>query len=76
MNHNAPGKAAACLAVLREGPATTSEVAAETGMKPKLAGTHLANQMKLGKITRKPYGAGTDKLGRQRAWLWSIKEAA
>lgn len=74
--HNTPGKAAACLAILREGPATTGEIAAELGMKPHATGTHMANLYKRGRVDRKPYGSGTDKLGRQRAWLWSIKEVA
>lgn len=69
---NQPGKAAACLAVLKEGPSTTGEVAAEVGISSKLAGTHLANQQKLGKCERVPYSAEKDKLGRQRAWLWKL----
>ncbi len=72
MMSNAPGKAAACLAVLRDGPATTGEVAAEVGIPSKLAGTHLANQMKLGKCRRKPFGDERDKLGRARRLLWEL----
>ena len=72
MTTNTPGKAAACLAVLRDGPATTGEVAAATGLPSKLARTHLANQMKLGKCNRQPFGDARDKLGRPRLLLWEI----
>lgn len=59
-----------CLAVLRDGPATTGEVAAELGIPSKLAGTHLAQLHALKKITRKPFG--TKPSGRGSRWLWSI----
>lgn len=75
MMKNTPGKAAACLAVLADGPATTAEVAAETGLSTKIAGTHLANQAKLGKCEKAPFGDATDKLGRHRRLIWSLKVA-
>ncbi len=75
VSHNTPGHAAACLAVLREGPATTGEVAAAVGLPSKLAGTHLANQAKLGKCSHAPFGDERDSRGRPRKLLWSIAEA-
>lgn len=70
MTPNTPGKAAACLAVLQEGPATTGEIAIEVGMTSHATGTHMANLFKRGKVTRRPFANATDKVGRQRAWLW------
>lgn len=72
MNHNTPGIAAKCLAVVSEGPATTGEIAAEIGLTSHATGTHMANLFKRGKVKRKPFSNETDKIGRQRAWLWEV----
>jgi predicted Rossmann fold nucleotide-binding protein DprA/Smf involved in DNA uptake len=51
------------LAVLRDGPSTTGEVAAELDLKSSLASTHLLQLQQRGKVERKPFGNG---------WLWSV----
>lgn len=62
-------KASRCLAVLRDGPATTGEVAAETGLDPHSVGTHMRNLFNRNKVKRtrftKPSGQG-----RRECWLW------
>lgn len=63
-------KAQRCLAVLTDGPATTGEVAAETGLPSKLAGTHLALLHKRGKVTRSRY-VKPEGRGQRNCWLWS-----
>lgn len=64
-------KAQRCLAVLADGPATTGEIAAETGLQSKLAGTRMALLHKRGKVQRerwvKPEGRG-----QRDCWLWSL----
>jgi len=67
---NPDGKAGKCLAVLREGPATTEEVAAETGLPSKSAGTHLRNLFDRGKATREKFIKAEGR-GRRQCWLWS-----
>jgi predicted Rossmann fold nucleotide-binding protein DprA/Smf involved in DNA uptake len=60
-----------CLSILQEGPATTAEVAAETGFSLKMACTYLSNLHRRGKVARSPYNkpnaAGP---GPRRVWLW------
>lgn len=63
-------KASACLAVLADGPATTAEIAAETGFSKHLACSHLFNLLARNKVEHTPYfKPGQPK----RFWLWSIK---
>lgn len=64
-------KAAQCLDILAEGPATTAEVAAETGMTSHNACSHLFNLHGKGRIERAPYYKPGDT---RRYWLWSISE--
>lgn len=64
-------KASACLAVLADGPATTGEIAAETGMPSKLAGTHLRNLYERGKVKRERFVRASGR-GRRVCWLWSV----
>lgn len=56
-----------CLAILEEGPATTAEVAAETGMTAHNACGHLFNLYAQGRIKRTPYYKPGDN---RRYWLW------
>lgn len=44
-----------CLAVLADGPATTSEVCAETGISVKVASAMLSNLCRDGKAVRRPF---------------------
>ena len=67
---NPTSKASACLAVLADGPATTGEIAVETGMKSKLAGTHLRNLHDRGKVQRERFVRASGR-GRRVCWLWS-----
>lgn len=60
-------KASRVLAILREGPATTGEVAAELGWTTHLCCAHLKNLHMRGKITRQRFPM-PDKRVR---FLWS-----
>ena len=55
--------------ILREGPSTTGEIAAELGIMPRLAGAHLHNQFERGHLSR----AHVTMEKRMRC-LWSIAE--
>ena len=67
MNPNT--KAGAVLRILREGPATTGEVAASTGLPFRLASAHLSNLRRRKKVVSEPFG--TLKVKK----LWKIVEA-
>lgn len=66
-------KSASVIRVLLDGPATTREVVAETGLHFRLAGTHLANLFKSEKLTRTEY---LRTRGGQVAYLWRLKDVA
>lgn len=66
---NPESKASACLSVLADGPATTGEIAAETGMPSKLAGTHLRNLFERGKVRRSRFVKAEGR-GLRNCWLW------
>jgi len=63
--------ASRCLAVLRDGPATTAEVAAEIGRGTNITSAHLFCLMRRGKVTRAPF----QPVEGRRCNLWSIKES-
>lgn len=67
---DANGKAGRCLAVLRDGPATTGEVAAETGIHTHSVGTHLRNLFDRGKVKRTPFVKPAGDRGPRKCWLW------
>lgn len=58
------------LAVLTEAPATTAEAAALTGLSSHLAGCHLHDLHRRGRVTRQPFDGRRDAKGRIRSWLW------
>lgn len=62
------------LAVLEDGPATTGEVAAETGLRSNLAGTHLRNLLERGKIEKGEFRPGTPQpfRGNKPLALWAL----
>lgn len=61
-------KYTACLRVLAEGPATTGEIVAETGLTPKHVNARLTEMMARGKVSRSPVSMGHSK------WMWSLNE--
>jgi hypothetical protein len=65
-------RASRVLAILAEGPATTGEVAAETGWGVHLTCAHLFSLLQRGKISRSPF----KQHGARTWWLWSLKESA
>lgn len=67
----APTKAAQVLEALRDGPATTGELAAELGWRSHLTCAHLKELHVRGKITRKPFPTGN----RTVRFIWSLVEA-
>ncbi|MGH8027226.1 MAG: hypothetical protein ACREO0_10920 [Pseudoxanthomonas sp.] len=66
-------KASRVVRVLIDGPATTLEVAAETGMHYRTACSHLSNLFKRKKIARTEH-VRTDR--GYVAYLWTLKAAA
>lgn len=67
---NGESKASRVVAVLEQGPATSSEVAAALDIKATLACAHLAELRRQGRVKREPYH---DPDRRRRArWLWSL----
>jgi predicted ArsR family transcriptional regulator len=60
-------KASAVLRILREGPATCGEVAIELGIPPRIAGAHLCNLRRKGKVAVVPANITT---GGRPARLW------
>lgn len=62
--------ASRCLAALHDGPATTSEVAAEIGRDTKITCAHLTNLVVRGKVTKQPFKPPEGR----RCNLWSIRE--
>lgn len=67
-------QASRCLSVLREGPATTCEIAAETGLDSHTVGCHLNDLHQRGKVTRKPFDGRRDAIGRVKSWLWQTNQ--
>jgi predicted ArsR family transcriptional regulator len=63
-------KASRVLRILADGPATTSEVAAETGWTVKIACAHLLNLVERGKVDRSPF----HRKGQRSAWLWRLAD--
>jgi hypothetical protein len=61
-----------CLSALREGPGTTRDVALETGLSSRKAGITLIDLHHRGHVVRVPLNKSKDKLGRVKAWLWSL----
>lgn len=66
-------KSGRCLSVLRDGPATTGEVAAETGLSSHDVGNHMHCMFQRGKVTREPFMVAPRQgvPGRRKCWLWS-----
>jgi predicted ArsR family transcriptional regulator len=65
-----PGsKASAVLSLLREGPATCGEVAIELGLDPRIAGAHLCNLRRKGRVAVVPAHIVT---GGRPARLWRV----
>jgi DNA-binding MarR family transcriptional regulator len=54
--------------LLQDGPAVTSDVVVELGMRPHDASNHLFNLEKRGKITKTPFP------GKRRRYLWELIE--
>lgn len=63
-----PSKASQVLAVLREAPATTGEVAAELGWDTHLTCAHLKNLHIAGRVARKPFPTGDKRV----RFIWSL----
>lgn len=60
-----------CLAVLSDGPATTGEIAAETGEVSRIVATTMRHLMRYGLVTRTYYRKErSDKAGRRQTSLW------
>lgn len=71
-DNSAGSKAGQVMAVLQQGPATSSEVAAALGIHATLACAHLADLRRQGRVQREPYH---DPDRRRRArWLWKPAE--
>lgn len=62
-------KASAVLRVLTEGPATSGEVAIELGMDPRIAGAHLCNLRRMGRVIADESRIGT---GGRPGRLWRL----
>ena len=64
-------KTAAIPAVLNDGPATTGEVACQTRLSSRNAGTHLRDLFQRGRLTRSPFQKTGP--GHHDVWLWSLR---
>lgn len=64
-------KASQVMQVLRDGPATTGEVAAELGWHVHLTCCHLTNLHNHARITRERFPTGDRRI----RWLWSLPES-
>lgn len=62
-------KAMQVLRLLAEGDATTGELAAETGWKPKLVAAHLSQHANAGRVSHRPFSSRNGK-----RWIWSLTE--
>jgi predicted transcriptional regulator len=70
---NPPGhnsKRTQLLRLLAEGPATTSELAAESGWQENFIAANLCQHVKAGRAARKPYALSQNG----KAWIWSVTE--
>lgn len=63
--------ASRCMAVLAEGPATTGEIAAEVGLRSRLAAAHMQLLYQSGRVRRAPFDGSTAGLGDRKVWIWS-----
>lgn len=70
MSMHPNSSASRCLDALRDGPATTAEVAAEIGRGTKITCAHLFNLHQRGKVTKAPFQPPSGR----RCLLWSIKD--
>lgn len=62
-----------CLSALADGPATTSEVSAESGLSPRVASVTLSDLFNRGYVAREPLNSRVDSDGRVVTWLWSAR---
>jgi DNA-binding HxlR family transcriptional regulator len=58
------------LRLLAEGPATTSELAVESGWQENFIAANLSQHVKAGRVGRKPYPFSQNG----KAWIWSVTE--
>jgi predicted ArsR family transcriptional regulator len=69
MPMNPGSKASAVLRVLSEGPATSGEVAVSLGIDPRIAGAHLCNLRRKGRVRVEAARIAT---GGRPARLWRV----